>query len=57
MDRLYPWAVSHNSNRALLRFVFVETGTLLKLKILKSPGGFYDGLAFSPTGPNRFHIN
>jgi len=28
-----------------------------KLEILKSLGGFYDGLAFSPTGLNRLHIS
>jgi len=28
-----------------------------KLEILISLGGFYDGLAFSPTGLNRFDIN
>jgi len=28
-----------------------------ELEILKSLGGFYDGLAFSPTGPNHFHVS
>jgi len=35
---------------------FFTATDVWKLEILKSLGGFYDELAFSPTGLNRFHI-
>jgi len=37
--------------------VYGELKKYWKLEILKSLGRFYDGLALSPTGLNRFHIS
>jgi len=38
---------------SLTQFTINQT----KLEILKSLGGFYDGLALYPTGLNRLHIS